>query len=450
MQYPDNIMTGAPHLARFARCGIHTALNPKAFGSLSTLKVQEPLYPTSREEQRDDGRHRHLLQIKWDSGVVLWRYLLFLFMVLVHPLRALEVRAFNRVRTDLRFKLDFGWTLKENSMRGSSLINLRTRDALWKWRVNSVPCPCGTRGVNRGFSNTNILLEFADGERRVLRVSPQYEQLTWRPIYWCTSRAKHRKCRSQECCGARRTSWWRAQGFRNEVRKRGAPCKSGRWFSGADCRQICEQLALVAAQIHKIRFAEWGLLGPAESNRALCKLRHRDARLYRILSRQPAFQRRDGVDRLSGFVTAWHTGPILHQPSWTHQLCHSDFNQKPTDTARRYGRYRLAAVLDWEFAFSASGVVDIGNLLRFEHESPAVESSWFADAYRAAGGRLDKWERAIVVCRPAGAMRIPDQQRRTTQDVQDRHRGDRSHLGCAGFLRSKLLPTSAQSGIQLH
>ncbi|MGC2660865.1 MAG: hypothetical protein WA324_23160, partial [Bryobacteraceae bacterium] len=47
-------------------------------------------------------------------------------------------------------------------------------------------------------------------------------------------------------------------------------------------------------------------------------------------------------------------------------------------------------VLDWEFAFSGSSVIDIGNLLRFENESPAVENIWFADAYRAAGGHLDK------------------------------------------------------------
>jgi thiamine kinase-like enzyme len=75
----------------------------------------------------------------------------------------------------------------------------------------------------------------------------------------------------------------------------------------------------------------------------------------------------------------------------THQLCHSDFNQKNILIRRNAdGRHELAAVLDWEFAFSGSGVIDIGNLLRFEHESPAVESSRFADAYRAAGGHLDK------------------------------------------------------------
>jgi hypothetical protein len=50
---------------------------------------------------------------------------------------------------------------------------------------------------------------------------------------------------------------------------------------------------------------------------------------------------------------------------------------------------KLTAVLDWEFALSASGVIDVGNALRFENESPAVEAERFSAAYREAGGILD-------------------------------------------------------------
>jgi hypothetical protein len=53
------------------------------------------------------------------------------------------------------------------------------------------------------------------------------------------------------------------------------------------------------------------------------------------------------------------------------------------------GKSRLSAILDWEFALVASGVIDIGNLLRFEDESKSVTAHWFADAYLAAGGILD-------------------------------------------------------------
>ncbi len=102
-------------------------------------------------------------------------------------------------------------------------------------------------------------------------------------------------------------------------------------------------------------------------------------------------QRRAGAERCRRLHHCVTHRPDLHEPSATHQLCHSDFNQKNFLIRRNAnGRHELAAVLDWEFAFSGSGVIDIGNLLRFEHESPAVESNWFADAYRAAGGHLDQ------------------------------------------------------------
>jgi Ser/Thr protein kinase RdoA (MazF antagonist) len=77
-------------------------------------------------------------------------------------------------------------------------------------------------------------------------------------------------------------------------------------------------------------------------------------------------------------------------PSVTRQLCHGDFNQKNLLVDRSEGGgWKLTAVLDWEFALSASGVMDVGNLLRFENESPAVEAELFSTAYREAGGTLD-------------------------------------------------------------
>jgi Ser/Thr protein kinase RdoA (MazF antagonist) len=105
----------------------------------------------------------------------------------------------------------------------------------------------------------------------------------------------------------------------------------------------------------------------------------------------PNLQRRLGAERCRRLHHCLTRRPDLHEPSVTHQLCHSDFNQKNFLIHRNAnGRHQLAAVLDWEFAFSGSGVIDIGNLLRFEHESPSVESSRFVDAYRAAGGHLDE------------------------------------------------------------
>src|SRR6185437_5269651 len=46
----------------------------------------------------------------------------------------------------------------------------------------------------------------------------------------------------------------------------------------------------------------------------------------------------------------------------------------------------VAAVLDWEFAFSGSPLNDVGNMLRFEQ--PPGFAAGFADGFRDGGGEL--------------------------------------------------------------
>ena len=186
---------------------------------------------------------------------------------------------------------------------------------------------------------------------------------------------------------------WRAPGLFAMTYVEGQPlAKIEDSLSRPGCRQICEQLALVAAQIHKIRFAQCGLLGPGPKiTQPFASYATGTLGFLQSCLDNPHLQRRVGVDRWKRLRHCLTHRSDLHQPSWSHQLCHSDFNQKNLLVERNpNGRYQVAAVLDWEFAFSGSGVIDIGNLLRFEHESPAVESAWFRDVYRAAGGHLDK------------------------------------------------------------
>ena len=73
------------------------------------------------------------------------------------------------------------------------------------------------------------------------------------------------------------------------------------------------------------------------------------------------------------------------------QLCHGDFNQKNILIRRLGGgAIEIAAILDWEFAMSGSGIMDIGNLLRFAAESRSVDAGRIEAAYRDAGGHLDE------------------------------------------------------------
>ncbi|GAB6903912.1 phosphotransferase family protein [Kineosporia succinea] len=70
------------------------------------------------------------------------------------------------------------------------------------------------------------------------------------------------------------------------------------------------------------------------------------------------------------------------------QLVHMDFNPKNLVVHRVHGRWEVAAVLDWEFAFSGSPLTDVGNMLRFSENYPREYVAGFHDGYVDAGGVL--------------------------------------------------------------
>lgn len=76
-------------------------------------------------------------------------------------------------------------------------------------------------------------------------------------------------------------------------------------------------------------------------------------------------------------------------------LVHSDFKGFNILVRQSRGRWRVSAVLDWEFAFAGSPLVDIGNMLRYSHlHTPTFESE-FLRGYREQGGKLPTaWKKA--------------------------------------------------------
>lgn len=74
-------------------------------------------------------------------------------------------------------------------------------------------------------------------------------------------------------------------------------------------------------------------------------------------------------------------------------LTHSDFNGWNLLMRRVTGKWKMAAVLDWEFAFSATSSVDIGNMLRYEGRGSLFEET-FIEGFVSGGGNLpDNWRR---------------------------------------------------------
>ncbi|MBM2615936.1 phosphotransferase [Actinoplanes sp. LDG1-06] len=84
--------------------------------------------------------------------------------------------------------------------------------------------------------------------------------------------------------------------------------------------------------------------------------------------------------------------PELAALKGSRRLVHSDFNPKNLLATEHEGGHRLSAVLDWEYAFSSSPLVDIGNMLR-DPRPPAYLDGFLA-GFRDAGGDLPpNWRR---------------------------------------------------------
>jgi len=114
----------------------------------------------------------------------------------------------------------------------------------------------------------------------------------------------------------------------------------------------------------------------------------------------------DGLRRLAARLT-----PEVGRLAGARRLVHADLNPKNLLVDEVDGRWRLAAVLDWEFAFSSSPLFDVGNLLR-RPRGAAFEAGFlagFTDAggdlppdWRALSTGLDLFSVADLLTRPPG------------------------------------------------
>jgi aminoglycoside phosphotransferase (APT) family kinase protein len=100
--------------------------------------------------------------------------------------------------------------------------------------------------------------------------------------------------------------------------------------------------------------------------------------------------------RLSAFSSSWRGR--LPEIESERRLVHSDFGSRNVMVHEVNGNWKVAAVLDWEFAFSGSPLLDVGHFLRYEHRKPALREPHFSNAFVENGGQLpDDWQRLVRV-----------------------------------------------------
>ncbi len=86
----------------------------------------------------------------------------------------------------------------------------------------------------------------------------------------------------------------------------------------------------------------------------------------------------------------------LAELSATPVLVHADFKGINVLMQQRAQCWKVAAVLDWEFAFAGTPLFDIGNMLRYEKLYPPAFEAEFIRGFRDHGGVLPtNWKKLI-------------------------------------------------------
>ena len=95
---------------------------------------------------------------------------------------------------------------------------------------------------------------------------------------------------------------------------------------------------------------------------------------------------------------AWRHDDALSVMSVSAGIAHGDFNSANILVRQCDGRWTVAAILDWEFAFEGSIAYDIGNFLRYERASSLRFEPSFSSGLVVGGVELpNDWRRTARV-----------------------------------------------------
>jgi len=166
-------------------------------------------------------------------------------------------------------------------------------------------------------------------------------------------------------------------------------------------RQASTSIGKTLAAIGKFHFPAPGALLASEASLVVGKrfIEGPDP-IPRILDRFLAsntFQQRAGtklVDQLHDFV--WSYASMLPSLETDCSLVHNDFGNRNILVSEVNGVWMVAAVLDWELAFSGSPLLDVGNFLRYELDATPLREPYFSRAFVEHGGHLpDNWKSVV-------------------------------------------------------
>jgi fructokinase len=156
------------------------------------------------------------------------------------------------------------------------------------------------------------------------------------------------------------------------------------------------------AALGRYRFAQTGMLG---ANLEVSADRERNGAqalpelIDACLASPTLCQRLDADVRARVHALAWARAPELTRLQTETCLVHGDFNNRNIIVRRERAGWRVAALLDWEFARSGSPLFDIASFLQYEHLHRPSREPHFSRGYQRAGGKLPEawWQLARIV-----------------------------------------------------
>jgi aminoglycoside phosphotransferase (APT) family kinase protein len=179
-----------------------------------------------------------------------------------------------------------------------------------------------------------------------------------------------------------------------------------RWIKGQTFRQIksrrdpremaeaAHSIGVTLAHIGSLQFPRPGRIGPGlEIGAPLAEGPDPVPTFIESCLESPEMARRFDQrhrDRLRGFI--WDWAKQIATIGEERSLVHSDYGSPNILLDQVNGQWKVAAVLDWEFAFAGSPLYDVGHILRYDRLTPPLMQPHFAAGFREGGGALpENW-----------------------------------------------------------
>jgi aminoglycoside phosphotransferase (APT) family kinase protein len=172
-----------------------------------------------------------------------------------------------------------------------------------------------------------------------------------------------------------------------ELKKKGEDTSGEKTRDLAAIGEAAYDAGRLLARLQSHLFPSPGLLTPALTvDASFLPSPITTTRLIELFAKSSAFRRRVDaavLDRLLRVGREWDEHPGA--PDVPTTLVHGDFNSRNLLVRQDSGKWSVAAILDWEFAFAGPVYCDIGNFLRYERAARPRFEPYFSRGCRDGG-----------------------------------------------------------------